>query len=81
MTRKAEGTCITLICRFMIAVKLRARLDREASLDASVDGITCYPRAGKTVGKLAALVGAEFFACGMRDKSIRLSEKMMFPER
>jgi len=70
-----------MICRFVIAVKLLARLDREASLDASVDDITCYPPASKTVGEPAALIGAEFFAAGMRDESIRLLEKLMFPER
>lgn len=70
MTRKAERTCITLICRLIIAVKLRARLDREASLDPSVDDSTCGHRTGKAMCEPAALVGAEFFASGMPDNSI-----------
>lgn len=53
-----------MICRFVIAVKLLARLDREASLDASVDDITCYPRASKTVGEPAALIGVNFSSLG-----------------
>jgi hypothetical protein len=81
VTRKADRTYITLIRSFAIAVKLLARLGRETSLRASVDDLICYHRAGKTMGEPAALVGAEFFASEMSDKSIRLLEKVMFPER